>query len=83
MTRDEIRTAVLHALASVVPEADLGTLDPSRDVRDQLDIDSVDFLNILVAIHTALGVDIPEVDYPQLASLDACVAYLARKAGAS
>ena len=82
MTRDDIRTAVLAALASVAPEADLGRLDPSADVRDQLDIDSVDFLNVLVAIHDALGIDIPEVDYPKLSSLDACVTYLASKTGA-
>ncbi len=82
MTRDEIRAGVLGALASVAPEADLGKLDPSTDVRDQLDIDSVDFLNVLVAIHNAVGVDIPEADYPKLSSVDACVAYLASKMGA-
>lgn len=80
-TRDEIRIAVLGALASVAPEADLGTLDPHSDVRDQLDIDSVDFLNFLVAIHDVLGVDIPEVDAAKLSSVDACVAYLASKLG--
>ena len=83
MTRDEIRAAVLHALASVAPEADLSALTGNVDVREQLDIDSVDFLNFLVAIHETLGVDIPEVDYPKLSSLDACVAYLAAKVGAS
>jgi acyl carrier protein len=82
MTRDQIRTVVLDALSAVAPEADLSTLDPSVDIRNQLDIDSVDFLNILVAIHQALGVDIPEVDYPKLSSLDACVTYLASKIGA-
>ena len=79
MRRDEIRAAVLHALASVAPEADLSTLAADVDVRDQLDIDSVDFLNVLVAIHDALGVDIPEVDYPKLSTLDTCVDYLAAK----
>lgn len=79
MTRDEIRTAVLRALTSVAPEADLSTLAADVNLRDQLDIDSVDFLNVLVAIHDALGVDIPEVDYPKLSTLDACVDYLAAK----
>ncbi len=83
MTRDEIRAAVLRALASVAPEADLSSLKANVDVREQLDIDSVDFLNVLVAIHDALGVDIPEVDYPKLSTLEACVAYLAARVRAS
>ncbi len=83
MTRDEIRAAVLRALASVAPEADLSTLAANVDLREQLDIDSVDFLNVLVAIHDALGVDIPEVDYPKLSTLEACVAYLAARVRAS
>lgn len=83
MTPEEIRAAVLRALASVAPEADLRSLDSSGDLREQLDIDSVDFLNVLVAVHDALGVDIPEVDYPKLSSLDACVTYLQAKARAS
>jgi acyl carrier protein len=83
MTPDEIRAAVLRAVASVAPEADLATLAGNADVREQLDLDSVDFLNVLVAIHDAVGVDIPEVDYPKLSTLDACVAYLAARVRAS
>ncbi len=83
MTRDEIRATVLRALALVAPEADLRSLDSSGDLREQLDLDSVDFLNVLIAVHDALGVDIPEVDYPKLSSLDACVAYLEARVRAS
>lgn len=83
MTKDQIRAAVLRNLSAIAPEADLDALDPRRDLRDQLDIDSVDFMNFVVALHQDLGVDVPEADYSKLASLDGCVAYLAGKMGAS
>ena len=53
----------------------------TANLRDTLDLDSVDFLNFVVGLHAALGVDIPEADYDKLASLDACVAYLAAQRG--
>ncbi|HUI24444.1 MAG TPA: acyl carrier protein [Candidatus Kryptonia bacterium] len=77
MTNDAIKAAVLRAIARVAPEVDLTTLDPGVNLRDQLDLDSVDFMNVVVAIHADLGIDVPEADYPKLTSLDACVAYLA------
>lgn len=77
MTNDAIKDVVLRALKRVAPEADLAALNPTADLRDQLDLDSVDFMNVVVAIHADLGIDIPEADYPKLASLNACVAYLA------
>lgn len=79
MTRDEIKDAVLRALSDVAPEADPATLLPDVDLRDQLDIDSMDFLNFVLGLHEALGVEIPERDYPQLSSLGACVGYLAAR----
>ena len=80
MTPEEIRGVVLHVLGTIAPEADLAALDPHADLRDQLDLDSMDVLNFAVAVHEALGVDIPEADYPRLVTLDACVAYLAARA---
>ena len=77
MTRDEIRATVLRALGEIAPEADLATLEPDVPFRDQLDLDSMDFLNFVIALHAALDVDIPEADYPKLATLDGCVDYLA------
>ena len=68
--------AVKAALSAVAPEADLSTLDRKGDLREQLDIDSMDFLKFLVGLHDALGVDVPERDYRKLATLDACVDYL-------
>jgi acyl carrier protein len=80
MTRDEIRTTVLRALGEIAPEADLASLAPDIGLRDQLDLDSMDILNFVVGLHAALGVEIPESDYPKLATLDACVDYLAAEA---
>jgi acyl carrier protein len=83
MTKDDIRAAVLDALSSVAPEGDYERLKPDRPLRDQLDIDSYDFLNVVVHLHDQLGVDIPEADYQKLGTLDATVAYLAAKLGAA
>ncbi len=75
-TREEIERAVVAAITSVAPETDASAIDRARPIRDQLDIDSMDFLKIVVALHDALGVDVPERDYAKLTTLDACVAYL-------
>ena len=76
MTDTEIRTVVLRVLGEIAPEVALDQIDPTVDLREQLDIDSMDMLNWVVGIHEQLGVDIPEADYPQLATLNGCVAYL-------
>ena len=76
MTKDEIRGIVLHVLGQVAPEADLSKLKPNLRIRDQLDIDSMDLLNIVIALHQELNVEIPEADYSKLATLDDCIAYL-------
>jgi acyl carrier protein len=77
MTRDEIRATVLRVLGEIAPEADLASLAPEIGLRDQLDLDSMDILNFVVGLHAALGVEIPESDYPKLATLDGCVDYVA------
>ncbi len=76
MTSEAIKGVVLGALARVAPEADLGRLDPRAAIRDEIDLDSVDFMNFVITIHTELGIDIPEADYPKLVSVEACVVYL-------
>lgn len=80
MTADELRDAVLRALAEVAPEADAATLRPDVGLRDQLDIDSMDFLNFVIGIHEQTGVDIPEADYGRLRTLDELVDYLGARA---
>jgi len=79
MTPEEIKLVVLHSLQAVAPEADLSRLKGTEDLRDALDIDSMDFLRFVVALHEKVHVDIPERDYPKVRTLDGCVAYLTAK----
>lgn len=81
MTTDQIKDLVLRAIGDIAPEADLEDIDPDEELREQLDIDSMDFLNIVTAIHEETGLDIPEADYPKIASLNQCIAYLQAKTG--
>lgn len=76
MNNEEIRAVVVEQLRHIAPEIDVSQIDPAIDLREQVDFDSMDILNLAVAIHEATGVDIPEADYPQMVSLDGCVAYL-------
>ncbi|HVA79208.1 MAG TPA: acyl carrier protein [Candidatus Binataceae bacterium] len=76
MTDVEIKSLVLRELKKIAPEADLEGLDGAADLREQIDLDSMDILNLAVAIHETTGVDIPEADYPRMATLDGAVAYL-------
>jgi acyl carrier protein len=76
MTDDEIRATVLRILGEIAPEADLTRLKSNVSFRDQLDIDSMDFLNFVIALDEELDVRIPESDYPKLSTLDACVELL-------
>lgn len=76
MASEEIRERVLKALLEVAPEVDASRLDPAVSFRDQIDIDSVDYLNFVLALERALGIKVPEIDYPRLSGLDGCVAYL-------
>jgi acyl carrier protein len=78
VTPDEVRAHVVQALGQVVPELDPAQLRGDVPFRDQLDLDSMDFLNFLVAVDGRLGVAIPEADYPRLETLDELVAYLLR-----
>jgi acyl carrier protein len=83
MNRQEIRAALIDALSAIAPEGDYATLKGDRPLRDQLDIDSFDFLNVVIRLHDKLGVDIPEADYRNLATLDAATDYLAARLGVS
>jgi len=76
MTATEIRAAVLASLAEIAPEADLDGLDETADLREQLDIDSFDFLNVVIGVHERTGIDVPERDYPKLTTLAGCIDYL-------
>lgn len=77
MTRAEVQKAVLEALLTVAPEAQPAGIQSDAPLREQLDIDSMDFMNFVIALDEAIGVDVPEADYGKLSTLDACVDYLA------
>jgi acyl carrier protein len=79
MTREEIRTAVLEGLSNIAPETDPATIGDTADVREALDIDSMDVLNFVIALHKRLQVAIPEADYPKLLTIGGAVDYLGAK----
>jgi acyl carrier protein len=82
MSLDRVRAAVLDALSRVAPEADPATIDPNEPLREQLELDSMDFLNFVIAVHEDLGVEIPEADYPRLATLEEAERYLEQQLAA-
>ncbi len=77
MTDSDIQKVIQEELNNIAPEADLAKVDPTADLRDAIDIDSMDFLNFITAIHHRLGIDIPEIDYPKLITLKGAGAYIA------
>jgi len=79
MNPDELRATVLAELKRIAPEIEEGDLSPARLLRDQVDLDSMDWLNFLVALHERFKVEIPESDYSRLATVDQIVAYVAAK----
>ena len=79
MNRDELILVLQETLSSIVPEIDWASVDRRADLRDQVDIDSMDMFNWVVALHQRLGIDIPEVDVPKLVTLDGAAEYLATR----
>lgn len=78
-SESEINELLLSALHEIVPEVDLNTLDPEVSLRDELDIDSMDFFRFMVKLHEKLDIDIPESDYRKLSTLKKCIEYLNTK----
>ncbi|HEU0202972.1 MAG TPA: acyl carrier protein [Burkholderiaceae bacterium] len=78
-TRDAIRQAVIESVLRYAPEADFSTVKPDRSLREQLDLDSFDYLNVLIALHATLGIEIPEEDYAKVGTLNALIDYLAER----
>ncbi|MFP4531152.1 MAG: acyl carrier protein [Desulfobacterales bacterium] len=77
-----MKTAVLEIIGRIAPEAGIKNLDPGKRLRDQFDFDSVDFMDFAAALQDRLDVKIPEADYPELATLNSCIAYLRSKMNA-
>jgi len=79
MTEAEIRKLACELLSDIAPEANPAALPGDKDIREELDIDSMDFLNFVIALHNRTGVAIPEEDYPRLFTVNGIVTYLAKR----
>lgn len=76
LPEDITKDTVLRLLGEIAPEADLGRLKPDLPLRDQIDVDSMDFLNFIILLHKTFGVEIPESDYPKYATINGCIQQL-------
>lgn len=83
MTGEEIIKLILELIHESMPTEDLSDVDPDIPLRDQLELDSVDFLNIIMELQMRYGIEIPEDDFIELTTLNRCVAYLGPRIGAS
>ena len=79
MTREAIKALVIDTVGAIAPEADFATLDAAQPLREQIDIDSFDFLNVIIRLCERLKIAIPESDYGELATLDSMLDYLAKR----
>jgi acyl carrier protein len=77
MTPADIREAILEILSDIAPDEDLSQLDPAVSFREQLEMDSMDFLDIVMELRKRYRIQIPEEEYPALASMNSTVEYLA------
>jgi acyl carrier protein len=76
MNNDEARAVVVEVIGRIAPEVELDEVDPSADLREEVDLDSLDFLSLVEGIKERTGVDVPEDDYPQVRSLDGLTGYV-------
>ncbi|MFZ7091382.1 acyl carrier protein [Primorskyibacter sp. 2E233] len=79
MTQPDITALLTEELHRIAPEIDLDDIDRAEDLREELDIDSMDFLTLVTALGKRLGLEMPEADYDQMRSFDAMVQYLRAK----
>ena len=79
MTKDDCKKLVIDIISDIAPDEDLSTVKPDVRLRDQLQLDSMDFLDIVMELRKRHGIEVPEADYMKLASLDSCADYLTPK----
>lgn len=79
MTHEECKKIVVDIIADIAPDEDTSDIKPDVNLRDQLELDSMDFLDIVMELRKQHGIEVPEADYPKLASLDSCAEYLTPK----
>ena len=80
MTNENAVNVVRTVIREIAPEADLDEVGPAETIQEALDMDSIDFLNFVIGLHERTGLEIPEKDYPELATLEGCVRYLETRA---
>ena len=76
MTKEEIKTSLLNIISEIVPDEDVMNLEGNTRIRDQIDLDSMDFLDIIMELRKKYQVEIPEEDYPELGTMNSSVTYL-------
>ena len=79
MTEDQVKQIVIEIIAEIAPDEDTSNIKPEINLREQMDLDSMDFLDIVMELRKQHNSEVREADYPQLASLDTCAAYLTPK----
>lgn len=79
MTREDISAAIIEIIEEILPDEDFSAIKPDERLRDQLELDSMDFLDIVMELRKRYKVEVPEEDYPKLATLNSCVDYLEPK----
>lgn len=79
MTAANVRQIVIDIISDIAPDEDVTNLDDSKSLREQLDLDSMDFLDIVMELRKRHKVEVPQEDYPKLATLESCVSYLSPK----
>jgi len=83
MSGIDIRQVLQEELNNIAPEVDIASVDPKADLREAIDIDSMDFLNFVTAVHHRLNIDIPELDYPKLVTFEGAITYVEAKLASS
>ena len=79
MTKEEVSQSIIKIINDILPEGDCSAIDPDQKLRDQLDLDSMDFLDIVMELRKQYSVEVPEDDYSELATLNSCIKYLEPK----
>jgi len=76
MTKEEVRRAVVNILEDIAPDEDLSSIKDDVTLREQMDLDSMDFLDIVMELRKRFNIEVPESDYQELVSMDSCIQYL-------
>ena len=76
MTKEQIKSTILEIITRIIPDEDLSNLEGDIPIREQVELDSMDFLDIIMELRKRYGIEVPENDYMQLTALDGSVAYL-------